>query len=59
MKPPPTRTLADLRPNTTIHCLYCDQQRPQAGSQKFHKRDVCSDCVTKLQQIDAKNACKR
>lgn len=54
MKPPVTRTLADLRPHAVIHCMYCDQPKPQAGSQKFHQRHVCSDCVTKLQQIKDK-----
>ena len=54
MKQATTRTLADLRPHTVIHCMYCDQPKLQAGSQKFHKRDVCSDCVTKLQQIKDK-----
>lgn len=53
-KPAATRTLSDLRPNATIRCLYCDQPKPQAGSQKFHKRDVCSDCVTKLQRLQEK-----
>lgn len=48
MKPNQTRTLADLRPNALIDCMYCNQPKPQAGSQKFHKRDVCAECSAKL-----------
>lgn len=45
----PRQTLADLRPNTVIRCMYCEQQKPQAGSQKFRAHLVCADCVKKLQ----------
>ena len=45
----PTRTMADLRPNTTIQCLYCNAQKPQAGSVKFRAHLVCADCAKKLQ----------
>lgn len=49
MKPAaPTRTLADLRPNTTVRCLYCSQDKPAAGSVKFHAHHVCSDCAAKV-----------
>ncbi|WP_288074810.1 hypothetical protein [Pseudomonas sp.] len=43
------RTLADLRPNATIQCLYCNTQKPQAGSSKFRAHHVCADCTKKLQ----------
>lgn len=43
-----TRTLADLRPNTVIDCMVCEQKKPQAGSEKFHKLDVCRECASKL-----------
>lgn len=45
----PKQTLADLRPNATIQCLYCNQAKPQAGSQKFRAHHVCAECVGKLQ----------
>lgn len=45
----PARTLADLRPNATIECLYCGQTKPQAGAVKFRAHHVCADCVKKLQ----------
>ena len=48
MKRQPTRTLADLRPNAAIHCMYCDQQRPQAGAVKFHALHVCAECAAKV-----------
>lgn len=48
---PTTRTMADLRPQAGIWCMYCDQQRPQAGAQKFHAHHVCRECVTKLQTL--------
>ena len=43
-----TRTMADLRPNAAIHCMYCDQQRPQAGAVKFHALHVCAECAAKV-----------
>jgi hypothetical protein len=43
-----TRTLADLRPNAVIDCMVCEQKKPQAGSEKFHKLDVCRECASKL-----------
>lgn len=46
----PKQTLADLRPNATIQCLYCNQAKPQAGSQKFRAHHVCAECVGKLQK---------
>ena len=49
-----SRTMADLRPGASIWCMYCDQQRPQAGSQKFRAHHVCRDCVTKLQTKETK-----
>lgn len=45
-----TRTMTDLRPQASIWCMYCDQQKPQAGAQKFRAHHVCRECVTKLQQ---------
>ena len=48
MKPPPTHTLADLRPNTTVRCLVCDQTKPQATAVKFHAHHVCGDCAARL-----------
>lgn len=50
----PNRTMADMRPNATIKCLYCNQQRPQAGAQKFRAHHVCRECVTKLQTKETK-----
>ena len=44
-----TKTLADLRPNATIRCLYCEQTKPQAGAVKFRAHHVCADCTKKLQ----------
>ena len=41
--------MADLRPQANIWCMYCDQQRQQAGAQKFRAHYVCRECVTKLQ----------
>lgn len=48
MKPAPIRTLADLRPNATVHCMVCEQQRPAAGAEKFHAHHVCRECAAKL-----------
>ncbi len=48
---PTSRTMADLRPQASIWCMYCDQQRPQAGAQKFRAHHVCRECVTKLQAL--------
>lgn len=50
----PSRTLADLRPNATIRCMYCDQSKPQVGAVKFHARHICAECVTKLQTLTAR-----
>ena len=47
----PTRTLADLRPNATIRCMYCNQDQPQAGAVKFRAHHVCGSCASKLQAI--------
>lgn len=44
-----TKTLADLRPNATVFCLYCQQTKPQPGAVKFHAHHVCAQCVQKLQ----------
>jgi hypothetical protein len=50
MSPPRHKPgLADLRPNATIRCLYCDQDKPQGGATKFHAHHVCADCTRKLQ----------
>jgi hypothetical protein len=49
-----TGTLADLRPNATIHCLHCDQDKPATGAVKFHAHHVCQACVTKLQALPEK-----
>ena len=46
--------MADLRPNATIKCLYCNEQKPQAGAQKFRAHHVCRECSTKLQTKDAR-----
>ena len=43
------KTLSDLRPNTTVVCLYCQQTKPQAGAVKFRAHHVCQACVAKLQ----------
>lgn len=48
MKPAATRTLADLRPNATVHCMVCEQQRPAAGAEKFHAHHVCRECAAKV-----------
>lgn len=48
MKPDSTRTLADLRPNATIDCMVCEQQKPQAGAIKFRSLHVCRECAAKL-----------
>lgn len=48
---PTSRTMADLRPQASIWCMYCDQQRPQVGAQKFRSHHVCRECVTKLQAL--------
>ena len=47
-KPTPTRTLSDLRPNTTINCMVCEQAKPQAGAIKFRSLHVCAECVVKV-----------
>jgi hypothetical protein len=52
----PTKTLADLRPNATIDCMYCNQPKPQAGSEKFYKLDVCCECAAKLKAKQTKGA---
>jgi hypothetical protein len=49
-----TRTLADLRPNATIQCYYCDKPKPQAGSQKFYAHLVCAPCAQKLRALPEK-----
>ncbi len=49
-----TGTVAGLRPNTTIQCLYCDQQKPQAWSVKFRAHHVCSECAKKLRALPEK-----
>lgn len=51
MKPATTRTLADLRPNATVHCMVCEQHKPAAGSEKFHKMDVCKECAAKVRAV--------
>ena len=51
---PATRTLADLRPNATIHCMVCDKDAPAAGSRKFHAHHVCVPCSQKLQAMKEK-----
>jgi len=49
-----SRTMADLRPNATIWCLYCNEKKTQTGSQKFRAHHVCRECVTKLQTKETK-----
>ena len=48
MKQPRARTMADLRPNATIDCMVCEQQKPQAGAIKFRSLHVCSECAAKV-----------
>ena len=48
MKPATARTLADLRPNATVRCMVCEQQRPAAGAEKFHAHHVCRECAAKV-----------
>lgn len=45
----PKKSLADLRSNATIWCLYCEETKPQTGAQKFRAHHVCADCTQKLQ----------
>lgn len=49
MKQAAKQRLSDLRPNTTIQCLLCEQPKPEAGAQKFRAHKVCADCVRRLQ----------
>jgi hypothetical protein len=49
IKKPASRTLGDLRPNATIKCLVCAEDKPQVGSTKFHAHHVCAPCTQKLQ----------
>ena len=42
------KTLADLRPNTTIDCFYCRQPKPAAGAVKFRAHHVCAECAAKV-----------
>ena len=44
----PSRTLADLRPNALIDCMYCNHPKPQAGAVKFHAHHVCAECAAKV-----------
>ena len=46
-----SHTLADLRPNATITCGYCNTVKPQAGSAKFHMLLICKECTVKLQSL--------
>ena len=46
---PPSRGLADLRPNATIACFWCREPRPSAGAVKFRSHHVCAECAAKLQ----------
>lgn len=48
MKPDASRTLADLRPNATVHCMVCEQHRPAVGAEKFHAHHVCRECAAKV-----------
>ncbi len=50
---PKSGSLQDLKPNAVIHCMYCNQSRPKAGSQKFCAHDICRECTSKLQAIKA------
>lgn len=50
----PTRTLADLRPNATITCFYCNTTKPQVGSEKFRAHHVCAECAKKLRALPEK-----
>lgn len=49
-----TGTLADLRPNTTVHCMVCEQKKPQVGSEKFHSHHVCKECAAKVRGVKEK-----
>lgn len=53
MNQPAKQTLADLRPNAEIKCLQCDQQKPHAGSVKFHAHHICEECAAKLKAKEA------
>lgn len=48
------RTLADLRPNVTITCLYCGQAKPKASATQFRSQHVCAECTRKLQATPEK-----
>lgn len=43
------KRLSDLRPNTTIRCVHCEQTKSADGAVKFHSCHVCADCVRKLE----------
>lgn len=47
--------LADLRPNTTVNCIACEQPRPTAGAVRFHAHWVCASCTLRLQKTSTPN----
>ena len=50
-KPPPRKTLADLKPGQLITCLRCDQKKPAAGAVKFRANHVCAACAQQLKAL--------
>lgn len=48
-------TLADLRPNATVQCMY-GHAAPAAGAVKFRAHHVCAECAAKLRAKDAQAA---
>lgn len=50
------QAFTDLRPNTVIHCLQCEQPRAAAGAVKFRAHQVCAECVARLRAKEAQPA---
>lgn len=50
-KPPPRKTLADLKPGQLIDCLRCQQPKPAAGAVKFRAHHVCAVCAAQLKTL--------
>jgi len=46
---PPHNGFADLRPNATIKCFWCGEEKPSSGAIKFHAHQVCGPCAAQLQ----------
>lgn len=51
---PPRNGLADLRPNATIKCFWCGEEKPAAGAVKFYAYQVCAPCAAEVQAKSAK-----